>query len=90
MRVMTRKVLTVLGTLLIAAATAFPSFAAGSVNRWGLDYNRVTRQPRASDPYVHKPPVRIYRKPKPLPDVEIPPLPRYGKPKPALERIPET
>lgn len=84
------KVLTVLGTVLIAAATVLPSFAASQVNRWGPDYNRATRQPRASDPYVHKPPVRVYRKPKPLPHVEVPPLPRYGSPKPAIERIPQT
>jgi hypothetical protein len=76
----------------MAAALAEPVFAAGPVNRWGLDYNRATRVPRAADPYVHRPPVRVYKKPKPkpLPEAEVPPSPRYGKPKPAIERIPGT
>ncbi len=89
---MTRTVLAALGTVLIAAVAAVPALAVEPVNRWGLDYNRATRLPRAADPYVHKPPARIYRKakPKPLPPAKIPSLPRYGKPKPAIERIPKT
>jgi hypothetical protein len=70
---------------------AVPAFALEAVNRWGLQYNRPTHVPRAADPYVHRPPVRVYRKPKPkpVPEAEVPPSPRYGKEKPAIERIPE-
>ncbi|BCJ91231.1 hypothetical protein IZ6_19660 [Terrihabitans soli] len=77
---------------MVLAALVEPVLAAPPVNRWGLEYNRPTRVPRASDPFVHKPPVRVYRKPKPEPvePAEVPPLPKYGKPKPAIERIPGT
>jgi hypothetical protein len=89
--VMSRPTLTAFGILLIAASTAWPASAAPPVNRWGLDYNRASRPPRASDPFVHRPPVRVYRKAKPpAVDTELPPSPRYGKPKPAIERIPGT
>lgn len=86
-----RKILTAFGAVLIVATPALPSLAAGPVNRWGLDYNRPSRLPRAADPYVHRPPVRVYRKAKPpAVEADVPPLPRYGKPKPAIERIPGT
>lgn len=89
---MTRITLAALGTACIAILMAEAAFAAGPVNRWGLEYNRATRVPRASDPFVHKPPVRVYRKPKskPVPEAEVPPAPGYGAPKPAIERIPGT
>lgn len=89
---MNRIVFAALGIVCMAAGAAEPVFAAGPVNRWGLEYKRPTHVPRASDPFVHKPPVRVYRKakPKPLPETEVPPSPRYGKPKPAIERIPGT
>jgi hypothetical protein len=94
---MTRIILAALGFAALSLAAlgtlglAVPASAAGPVNRWGLDYNRPTHVPRAADPYVHKPPVRVYRKPKPkpVPEAEVP-RPRYGEPKPAIERIPRT
>jgi hypothetical protein len=90
-RSMTRRFLIAFALLIVAAATAVPAFAAGPVNRWGLDYNRAARPPRAGDPFVHKPPVRTYRRTKPAEvEADVPPSPRYGKPKPAIERIPGT
>lgn len=86
---MTRIILAALGLAALGMIAA-PASAAGPVNRWGLEYNRPTHVPRAADPYVHKPPVRVYRKPKPVPEAEVPPRPRYGEPKPAIERIPGT
>jgi hypothetical protein len=77
-------------SMLILMTAGGPSLAVEPVNRWGPEYNRATRVPRASDPLVQRPPVRVYRKIRPPPKVEIDPLPRYGKPKPAIERIPKT
>jgi hypothetical protein len=88
---MTRTGLIALGLTLVAGVAAMPAFAAPPVNRWGLDYNRASRPARASDPFVHKPPVRTYRKTRPpAVEADVPPQPRYGKPKPAIERIPGT
>lgn len=79
--------------LLAAAAVLLgtvPADAEPVPNRWGLDYNRATRIPRASDNIVPRVPPRVYPKVKKAPKAKIQPLPKYGKPKPAIERIPET
>lgn len=89
---MIRTSLTAVAVLFMTALIAAPAGAAWPPNRWGLEYSRPTRLPRASDPFVHVPPARIVpkRKPVPLPEAEVPLRPRYGRPKPAIERIPET
>ena len=71
-----------------------PSQAQEPVNRWGLDYNRITRVPRAGEaPPVRRIPPRVYPKLKiPEPYLKAAPryAPRYGTPEPAIERIPPT
>ncbi len=61
------------------------------VNRWGPDYNRATRVPRAGEaPVIRRIPPRVYPKLKiPEPYLKTAP-PRYGTPKRPIERIPET
>ena len=78
----------------LTIATVLPSQAQEPVNRWGLDYNRITRVPRASEPPpIRRIPPRVYPKLKiPEPYLKSAPrdAPRYGTPEPAIERIPPT
>lgn len=75
----------------IALVLAPAVYAQAPVNRWGPDYNRATRVPRASEPpVVRRIPPRVYPKLKiPEPYLKAAP-PRYGTPERPIERIPPT
>jgi hypothetical protein len=76
----------------LAAMLLVPAAEAQApVNRWGPDYNRATRVPRASEPpVIQRIPPRVYRKPKiPEPNLKAAP-PRYGTPQRPIDRIPPT
>lgn len=75
----------------IALTLAQAVQAQAPVNRWGLDYNRATRVPRAGEPpVVRRIPPRVYPKLKiPEPYLKSAP-PRYGAPERPIERIPPT
>ena len=85
---MKRRYLLAAGALLLGTVPA--GAEPGVPNRWGLDYDRATRVPRASDNIVPRMPPRARVKIRKTPKATIQPLPKYGKPKPAIERIPET
>ena len=80
-----------LAVVLLALGLASSVHAQEPVNRWGPDYNRVTRVPRAGEaPVIRRIPPRVYPKLKiPEPYLKAAP-PRYGTPKRPIERIPET
>lgn len=78
--------------ILLFAVPAAPEALAqvnGPAVRLGVEQNRVTRVPRATDIYVRRPPVRV-PKVKPVPRQDLDPLPRYGTPDKAIDRIPPT
>ena len=84
--------LTLAGAL--AALMAAEAACAEPVNRWGTEFNRATRVPRASDIYIRRPPIRVHPV-KPAPEIKTykkksVPEPHYGAPDPAIDRIPET
>ena len=78
----------------IALTLASAAAAQEPVNRWGPNYNRATRVPRASEPpVIRRIPPRVYPRLKiPEPYLKSAPreAPRYGTPERAIERIPPT